>query len=104
QRKRREFQPKNYSFIELSTSAPEKAKAILRALGFHSVMVHKSRWAQVWRNGDIYLIMRADSTGKSGIFNLVGIGVDVDDIEGINARAESFQSPRTPSEDFFDEF
>ncbi|MGB3414241.1 MAG: TIM barrel protein [Microbacteriaceae bacterium] len=96
------FQPKDFSFLELKTSAPERAKEILKQLGFQSTRVHRTRWAQLWTNGQINIVMRADSKGESGIFSFVGFGVDVENIQGIVERADNFQALPNTAADFFD--
>ncbi|SDY10108.1 bifunctional sugar phosphate isomerase/epimerase/4-hydroxyphenylpyruvate dioxygenase family protein [Citreimonas salinaria] len=99
------------SFVEFATRGEEQAQleALLSSLGFTRRGRHIAKRLTLWQQGDIRIVLNAETTGHAGAaFNARGtsvcdLGISVGDASGALARAtalgaEPFHQPLGPGE------
>jgi 4-hydroxyphenylpyruvate dioxygenase len=94
--------PSGVEFIEFAASHDEAEAlgAMLRPLGFRPTARHRSKDVTRWTQGAINLVINCEPEGLAHSFDVVhgasvcAIGLAVDDVPGVLARADTLKIPR----------
>ncbi|MFM5950866.1 MAG: bifunctional sugar phosphate isomerase/epimerase/4-hydroxyphenylpyruvate dioxygenase family protein [Novosphingobium sp.] len=94
--------PSGVEFIEFAASHAEAEAlgAMLRPLGFRPTARHRNKDVTRWTQGPVSLVINCEPEGLAHSFDVVhgasvcAIGLSVDDVPGVLARADALKIPR----------
>ncbi|GAB2821945.1 dehydroshikimate dehydratase QsuB [Alpinimonas psychrophila] len=86
--------PRGFSFVELQPGEGDQLVKVLSALGFELAGAHRRKAVELWTQGDARIVINNDLTGTQA--ELVGVGVEVADIDTLTERARSLKARLKP--------
>ncbi|WP_110644057.1 sugar phosphate isomerase/epimerase and 4-hydroxyphenylpyruvate domain-containing protein [Salinicola sp. CPA57] len=89
-------------FIEFTLDEESAAPLgeLLSSLGFRHIGRHRSKNVELWRQGDIHLVLNFETDSFAHTFRLLhgtsvcAVGFRVDDLEAATTRASAYRAPR----------